>query len=264
VPTPARLRAQHIERITAARAEHATLLRASTVLHRQLACLLALRAGGGRDGSGGGGGGGGGGGDDAAAASGDGGGSSSGGGGGGGGGTLAERVEAAGAGSASAAFAVADKEKRYGDALRSVVAERELCAGEEARFDGAAMALQRALDAKEAHTAAVEGALTALRRQVAAGAVDTRTGARLPPALVERLEAADRDKAAELAGVQLRAIHMGNQAAELDARLATKQQLADGLDARAQQRRQHREAAQLEPLLAAVVVGAQQRGGHLQ
>jgi len=200
-PTP-QPRALLIARITSARAEHASLLRASKALHRQLACLLAMRAGerGGASGGGGD--------------------------GGGGGGSGAADREGSGV---SAACAAADKEQRYAAALKAVVAERAAADGEAERFDGAAMALQAALDAKEARADSVDGAFEGFRRKVASEAVDSRTGLRLPRALIERYECADRDKAAELACVQLRAIYMGNQAAELAGRLASKQQLTDGL-----------------------------------
>lgn len=217
--TPAQQRAALIARITAARAAHADLLRASGGLHRQLSHLLALRSGT----SGGGGGAGAGGNTDGA------------GGGGednttpGGGPAIvgpAERSELSGV---SAAFAAADKEKRYMESLIAVEAERKRWAEERSAFDSSAMTLQAELDAREARAGAIGGAFEAFRQQTAREAVDSRTGARLPPEVVARYEAADRDKTAELGGMQLRAIHLSNQLAALEAQLASRQQLADGL-----------------------------------
>ena len=140
-------------------------------------------------------------------------------------------AKAAEAGPARGAAAVAELEhnKKYRALLDALALERARVAEEAERADAAAAALQHRLDEKEARVGQVTRALSSFKLEVAKQSIDGQSGKPMPRDLIAQYERRDAAAAADVARVQLKNLFVQGQIEKLEALLAKREQLADGL-----------------------------------
>lgn len=204
-------RQQLVELLAAALAQQQQLAAANATLHRQLTTYFSLRQGEGEGGAAGAPG--------AAAAAAAAVAAATGGGGGGPGSKSA----------AAAAFAAADKERRYREQLDGAATDRERLAAVTAQGERDATELQLRVEEREAKAEQLSAAFADFKHQIAAAAVNSHTGRRIPADELDRAEALEREKDGDVAKVQLRHVHLAAQVAKLENSLRKREQVADGL-----------------------------------
>ena len=132
-------------------------------------------------------------------------------------------------GGALAHFTTAEQTKKYNLLLDAIAVERAHVAEEDERFGGRALALQQRLDDKDARLGQVAGALADFKLEVAKSSVDGQSGKPMPRDLIAQYERRDAEKAADVGRLQLKNLFLQGQIAKLEAQLAKREQLADGL-----------------------------------
>jgi hypothetical protein len=145
-----------------------------------------------------------------------------------------DRVIAAGAlpkpaAGPGAAFAAADRDKKYRESLNAVATERARTAEEQDRYADQAVGLQAELDEKEAKLGAVARAFAGFKHEVARGSAHSHTGKPLPPGVLEKYEEEEAAKVQEVGAAQLKNIYAAAQVKKLEALLSKREQLGDGL-----------------------------------
>jgi hypothetical protein len=140
-----------------------------------------------------------------------------GGGGGGGGGQKDEKTSSV------------ENEKRYYDALASVIEERGKLQRAQAQYDRIAMSLQGRLDEKESKANEISASFRDFKREIGKGAENSRTGKPIPAQIIQQYEATESKKDQDVEKVRLKNINLRTHLRKLEQQLRAKEQLAEGL-----------------------------------
>lgn len=130
---------------------------------------------------------------------------------------------------AATAFALADKTRKFTAAVEAFTKERERAEDERQRAEAKALGLQSQADVKEAVLNDIRASFSAFKREVARGALHSQTRKPIPRPLLDKYEEQETLKEDELSRAQLRFLAAQAAVSKLEATIAAKDKLADGL-----------------------------------
>jgi len=122
-----------------------------------------------------------------------------------------------------------EAERRYAEALSAILDAKRKAAAQKDRGDRQAFELQARLDEKEFKAKKIHDSFRAFKREIFLGAEHSRTGKKLPKAVIDEFEAQERERDAELEKVRLKNINMRHALRKCESKLRAKEQLAEGL-----------------------------------
>lgn len=124
---------------------------------------------------------------------------------------------------------VVEHQKRYVDTLASVREASATLLAAQGSYDRLALELQTKLDEREYKATEIQDSFTGFKREIAKGAVNSRTNKCIPKRFLVSAEAAEAKKDEEIERVRLKFIHLRTHLRKLEASLRSKEQLAEGL-----------------------------------
>jgi hypothetical protein len=122
-----------------------------------------------------------------------------------------------------------EKERQYLKLLDHIAEIRERGAQEISDFTVLSSEMQRQLERKELKVNELQESLRDFKRKVCRSAQNSRTGDPIPRSLIQQFEAVEAQKDEDLEKVRLKNIHLNMNLQRLEAEVAKKEQLAEGL-----------------------------------